>query len=159
MTTDHHHTDVILCPDGPMLLRGDHLVADDDGVEHRTHRPVSAVCRCGKSSIKPWCDATHKMFPYDENESRSMPGQKNRRLKKPRTYEKLRATGASKEKAARISNAAADTSAKSVSSKGGRSGSYEDWTVTKLKKRAKELDLSGYSSKRKSELISMLRNH
>ena len=43
------HPDVILCPDGPMLLRGDHIVEDADGVAHPTSRPVSAVCRCGKS--------------------------------------------------------------------------------------------------------------
>jgi hypothetical protein len=30
-----------------MLLRGDHVVLDDEGVQHRTTRPVSAVCRCG----------------------------------------------------------------------------------------------------------------
>ena len=53
--------EVVLCPDGPMLLRGDHLVIDDDGVEHRTTRPVSAVCRCGHSATKPWCDGTHKI--------------------------------------------------------------------------------------------------
>ena len=55
--------DFVLCPGGPMLLRGDHLVADDDGVEHRTTRPISAVCRCGKSATKPWCDGTHKVIP------------------------------------------------------------------------------------------------
>ena len=55
--------DVVLCPGGPMLLRGDHLVADDDGVEHRTTRPISAVCRCGKSATKPWFDGTHKVIP------------------------------------------------------------------------------------------------
>jgi CDGSH-type Zn-finger protein len=46
-----------------MLLRGDHLVEDDAGDLHRTTRPVSAVCRCGKSSRRPWCDGTHKLLP------------------------------------------------------------------------------------------------
>jgi CDGSH-type Zn-finger protein len=55
--------DVMLCPGGPMLLRGDHLVRDDEGVEHPTTRPISAVCRCGKSATKPWCDGTHKVIP------------------------------------------------------------------------------------------------
>lgn len=54
--------DVILCPGGPMLLRGDHIIEDADGVEHRTTRPVSAVCRCGKSALQPWCDGTHKVI-------------------------------------------------------------------------------------------------
>ncbi|WP_345478632.1 CDGSH iron-sulfur domain-containing protein [Nesterenkonia rhizosphaerae] len=45
-----------------MLLRGDHVVQDEDGNEYRTERPVSAVCRCGGSKIKPWCDGTHKLL-------------------------------------------------------------------------------------------------
>jgi len=39
------------------------VVQDDDGVEHPTTRPISAVCRCGKSATKPWCDGTHKVIP------------------------------------------------------------------------------------------------
>ena len=54
---------VILCEGGPILLRGDHLVEDAEGVQHRTNRPVSAVCRCGKSANQPWCDGTHKVIP------------------------------------------------------------------------------------------------
>ncbi|MET0467797.1 MAG: Rho termination factor N-terminal domain-containing protein [Aeromicrobium sp.] len=82
-------------------------------------------------------------------------------LKKPDLYEDLREEGASKEKAARISNAAAQKgrSTSSVAAKGGRSGSYDDWTVPDLRKRAKELGLSNYSGKRKSELVTMLRHH
>ncbi|WFR66008.1 Rho termination factor N-terminal domain-containing protein [Curtobacterium flaccumfaciens] len=81
------------------------------------------------------------------------------RLKKPDMYEELRKEGDSKQKAARISNAAAARGEKAVGKKGGESGSYDDWTVADLRKRAKELGLSGYSSKRKSELIEELRNH
>ncbi|MCW2799643.1 MAG: Rho termination factor [Aeromicrobium sp.] len=90
-----------------------------------------------------------------------MPGKKNASLKKPDMYEDLRDEGASKEKAARISNAAAQKgrSKSSVAAKGGRSGSYDDWTVPQLRKRAKELGLSNYSGKKKSELVSALRNH
>ena len=61
------------------------------------------------------------------------------------------------EKAARIANAAAARGRSSVGKKGGKSGSYEDWTVDDLRKRVKELGLSGYSGKNKSELVSMLR--
>jgi hypothetical protein len=88
-----------------------------------------------------------------------MPGSRNNSLKDPELYEELRDDGASKEKAARISNAAARDGRKTVGKRGGKSGDYEDWTVAELRKRAKELDLSGYSGKRKSELIDMLRNH
>ncbi|NKR97622.1 Rho termination factor [Rhodococcus hoagii] len=80
-------------------------------------------------------------------------------IKDERQYEKLREKGASKEKAARIANASADRGRSDVGRKGGKSQSYEDWTVDELKKRAKEIGLSGYSSKRKADLISELRNH
>lgn len=82
-------------------------------------------------------------------------------IKNPEMYEALRDDGASKEKAARISNATEQPgrSESSVGAKGGRAGSYDDWTVDELRDRARELDLSNYSHKRKAELIDMLRNH
>jgi hypothetical protein len=80
-------------------------------------------------------------------------------LKDPELYEKLRDEGASKEKAARVSNAAAARGRSAVGRKGGESGDYDDWTVDRLRKRAKELGLTGYSRKRKGELIDALRNH
>lgn len=55
--------DMIVCAGGPLLVRGDHLVRDEDGVEHPTWRPISAICRCGRSTAKPWCDGTHKVVP------------------------------------------------------------------------------------------------
>lgn len=90
-----------------------------------------------------------------------MPRERNRSLKNPDLYEDLRDEGASKEKAARISNATKQKgrSQKSVAAKGGESGSYDDWTVAELKKRAKELGLTNYSDKRKGELIDALRHH
>ena len=88
-----------------------------------------------------------------------MPGRRNNSLKDPELYEELRDDGASKEKAARISNAAARDGRSSVGRRGGKHGDYEDWTVPELRERAKELGLTGYSGKRKAELISELRNH
>lgn len=86
-------------------------------------------------------------------------GRGSNSLKDPELYEELRADGASKEKAARISNAAARDGRKAVGKRGGEAGDYEDWTVADLRARAKELGISGYSRARKADLIHMLRSH
>jgi hypothetical protein len=74
-------------------------------------------------------------------------------------YEKVREDGGSKEKAARIANAAANTSRKAVGRKGGQAGSYDDWTVADLRKRAAEIGIDGRSKMDKSQLKKALRNH
>lgn len=80
-------------------------------------------------------------------------------IKDLEVYEALREDGASKEKAARIANAAARDGRQAVGERGGESESYEDWTVDELKDRAQELDITGYSDLTKDELIQKLRNH
>jgi hypothetical protein len=80
-------------------------------------------------------------------------------VKDPEMYEALRDDGASKEKAARVSNAAAARGRKAVGAKGGRSGDYEDWTKDDLVKKAREVGVRGRSSMSKSQLIDALRNH
>ena len=69
-------------------------------------------------------------------------------------YEALRDKGASKQKAARIANA--DT--QSESKKGGKAGSYDDWSKDKLQKRAAEIGIDGRSKMNKGELVKALRN-
>jgi len=86
-----------------------------------------------------------------------MPGSRNSTLKDPELYEELRKDGASKQKAARISNAAAARGRSAVGRKGGKSGDYQDWTMPDLRAKAKEIGLKGYSGKRKSGLIEALR--
>jgi len=80
-------------------------------------------------------------------------------VKDPELYEKLRDDGASKEKAARIANAAANTSRSAVGRKGGRSGDYDDWTKADLMRRAREIGIRGRSSMSKAQLIDALRHH
>ncbi|CAN5191213.1 Rho termination factor N-terminal domain-containing protein [soil metagenome] len=82
----------------------------------------------------------------------------NSSIKNEKMYEDLREQGNSKQKAARISNAAAARGKSSVAREGGKAGSYDDWTVPELKKRAKELGMSGYSGLTKDKLISKIRH-
>ncbi len=83
----------------------------------------------------------------------------NPRIKDEELYESLREDGASKEKAARIANAAAKEGRSKVGERGGNAEDYEDRTVEELRERAKELDITGYSDLKKDELIEKLRNH
>lgn len=80
-------------------------------------------------------------------------------VKDKHMYERLRDQGESKEKAARIANSAAGSSRKNVGRRGGSSQSYEDWTVSDLRDRAREIGINGRSSMNKGELIKALRNH
>ena len=55
--------EVTPCANGPLLVRGAETVRDEQGNPHEVTRPVVAVCACGKSQRKPWCDGTHKVIP------------------------------------------------------------------------------------------------
>lgn len=57
------HPDLVVCPDGPLLVRGATSIQDVEGRVHAVRRPVVALCRCEKSSRLPWCDGTHKVIP------------------------------------------------------------------------------------------------
>lgn len=83
----------------------------------------------------------------------------NPSIKDEKLYRDLRKKGDSKEKAARIANAAAGQGRSKVASKGGKSGSYDDWTVERLRKRAAELDIRGRSKMAKGELVKAIRDH
>jgi CDGSH-type Zn-finger protein len=50
--------------DGPYIVRGNFTVMDQDGNPIQTHRKTIALCRCGKSQIRPFCDGTHKLVGF-----------------------------------------------------------------------------------------------
>lgn len=88
-----------------------------------------------------------------------MPTTRESSLKDPELYEALREDGASKQKAARISNAAAAQGRSEMGRRGAEAADYDERTVPELRARARELGLTGYSHLRKPELVDLLRNH
>ena len=50
--------------DGPLLVRGPVRLQDQDGREIVLDRRVVALCRCGKSRIRPLCDGTHQLIRF-----------------------------------------------------------------------------------------------
>jgi Rho termination factor, N-terminal domain len=78
-------------------------------------------------------------------------------VKDDKTYEKVRKSGASTEKAARIANAKAGGG--NPSKKGGKASKYEDQTKEQLQKKAADVGIEGRSKMNKGELIKALRNH
>ncbi|MEH1167378.1 CDGSH iron-sulfur domain-containing protein [Micromonospora sp. CPCC 205539] len=50
--------------DGPLLVRGDFALLTPDGETIDARRGTVALCRCGKSALKPFCDGTHKAVNF-----------------------------------------------------------------------------------------------
>ncbi len=51
-------------PDGPLIVRGPFRLLDADGTPIENARVPTALCRCGKSRLKPFCDGTHKLTGF-----------------------------------------------------------------------------------------------
>ena len=49
--------------DGPLLVYGNIIIKDKDGNETRKDK-VTALCRCGQSGNKPYCDGTHTKVDF-----------------------------------------------------------------------------------------------
>ena len=80
-------------------------------------------------------------------------------IKDEEMYERLREEGNSKEKSARIANAAAAQCRENVGARGGEAGDYEDMTRDELYERARRIGIDGRSDMSKDELIEALREH
>ena len=59
--------------DGPLIVRGDFRLVDQDGVAIDPGRDTIALCRCGKSGIKPFCDGSHKRSGFSAPSAPSRP--------------------------------------------------------------------------------------
>lgn len=50
--------------DGPYIIRGSFKLTDQEGREIDPGRKTIALCRCGRSRVKPFCDGTHKLTRF-----------------------------------------------------------------------------------------------
>jgi CDGSH-type Zn-finger protein len=50
---------ITVLDNGPYLVKGPVLLFDAEGNEFFTERATVALCRCGLSAKKPFCDGTH----------------------------------------------------------------------------------------------------
>jgi CDGSH-type Zn-finger protein len=51
-------------PNGPYLVRGDFELTDREGRPIEVKRATIALCRCGRSRTRPFCDGTHKLTGF-----------------------------------------------------------------------------------------------
>jgi CDGSH-type Zn-finger protein len=58
--------EVVITPyrDGPLLVRGPIRIVDQDGNEITVDRKTVALCRCGKSRTRPFCDGSHQVVRF-----------------------------------------------------------------------------------------------
>ncbi|WP_431279382.1 CDGSH iron-sulfur domain-containing protein [Leifsonia poae] len=62
--TSESQPTIVACTDGPLLVRGPVTILDSDGEPIPQNRRTVALCRCGVSTIKPFCDGTHKLIRF-----------------------------------------------------------------------------------------------
>ena len=57
-------------PNGPFVIEGPVRVVDHEGNPFalRTDKPNIALCRCGQSKTKPFCDGSHKECDFKAEE-------------------------------------------------------------------------------------------
>lgn len=61
--SDTEGAKVDIIPNGPIRIHGNVKLTHYDGkVEHRD--TITALCRCGESKNKPYCDGTHKKVGF-----------------------------------------------------------------------------------------------
>jgi CDGSH-type Zn-finger protein len=55
-------------PNGPYLVKGPIELLDPDGKPFTVTGDTVALCRCGRSASKPFCDGTHNKVGFQASE-------------------------------------------------------------------------------------------
>lgn len=80
---------ITVCPRGPLIVRGDFELISGMGLPIDPRRGTVALCRCGGSKIKPFCDGSHKMLGFDEIGSEQHPSPGAPEAPSPTTQENI----------------------------------------------------------------------
>jgi len=68
-------TTIRLRQNGPYVIDSDDVrIIDWNGVEYRIERRPVALCRCGASTKKPFCDGSHSRLGFQAAEAAAGPG-------------------------------------------------------------------------------------
>lgn len=59
MDENQEKTEITIKPKGPVTIKGNIIIIDEDGKEIMDKTIVS-ICRCGISKNMPYCDGAHK---------------------------------------------------------------------------------------------------
>jgi CDGSH iron-sulfur domain-containing protein 3 len=57
-------------PSGPLVIEGPFTLVDSQGNPFSlvTDKPAIALCRCGQSANRPFCDGSHKACGFNSDE-------------------------------------------------------------------------------------------
>lgn len=61
-------TKIRIRDNGPFLVEGPITLEDADGNSYTIDKPTIALCRCGQSANRPFCDGAHKGCGFESNE-------------------------------------------------------------------------------------------
>ncbi len=59
---------IVVCRDGPLLVRGDVDLVSPSGAPIPRRRRTIGLCRCGASAIKPYCDGSHRIVGFKSDD-------------------------------------------------------------------------------------------
>lgn len=65
MTKEESKCQMQVVPNGPILVKGTVEIVDQKGSKNMKHE-MFALCRCGSSHNKPYCDGSHNYVGFKD---------------------------------------------------------------------------------------------
>lgn len=62
------NVEIEVLKNGPFIVTGPITLKDADGNEYALKKETVALCRCGASTSKPFCDGTHSRIGFEAAE-------------------------------------------------------------------------------------------